>query len=307
MVLATAWVAGTVCDASVSVAQSNGTYATYNEGYWLTGSDGGVFSFGGAPFCGSVVGTDSSPTVGIAPSISGYWVSTTRGSVYPFCGAADYGSESGQHLAGPIVGIASAHGTGYWLAGSDGGVFSFGSARFFGSAASTHLSAPIVGIASTPDGGGYWLVGRDGGVFAFGDAAFEGSAAPLHLAAPVMGIASSPAGASSGYWLVGSDGGVFSFGSAKYLGSEAGHELNGPIVAITSVPAPPYCGSPSSPSGGQSGTAPPPPQGYWLVGSDGGVFSFGDAQYHGSANQYRLAARISGASAAPPPQGACPV
>ena len=75
-----------------------------DKGYWLVGSDGGVFSFGDAAF---------------------------------------YGSEGGTHLNAPIVGIASTpDGKGYWLVGSDGGVFSFGDAAFYGSQGGTHLNAP---------------------------------------------------------------------------------------------------------------------------------------------------------------------
>ncbi len=65
------------------------------KGYWLVGSDGGVFAFGDAAFCGSM---------------------------------------GGSHLRRPIVGIAATPtGKGYWLVGSDGGVFAFGDATFRGS------------------------------------------------------------------------------------------------------------------------------------------------------------------------------
>ena len=52
---------------------------------------------------------------------------------------------------------------GYWLVATDGGVFSFGNAVFHGSAGNIKLAKPVVGMASTPDGGGYWLVASDGG------------------------------------------------------------------------------------------------------------------------------------------------
>jgi hypothetical protein len=57
------------------------------RGYWLVGSDGGIFAFGDAPFQGST------------------------GSLV---------------LQAPITGIAADKSTrGYWLVGSDGGVFAF--------------------------------------------------------------------------------------------------------------------------------------------------------------------------------------
>ncbi len=81
-----------------------------------------------------------------------------------------------------------------------------------------------------------------------------------------------------GYRLLGADGGVFSFGNAQFYGSlpqigfsPAGsgrpHELNAPLVGISST---------------LDG------KGYWLVASDGGVFTFGDAVFHGSTGAMRL-------------------
>jgi hypothetical protein len=61
--------------------------------------------------------------------------------------------------------------------------------------------------------------------------------------------------------LAASDGGVFSF-DAAFDGSMGGKSLNGPIVGVAAT------------SDGN---------GYWLVGDDGGVFSFGDAQFAGAA------------------------
>jgi hypothetical protein len=107
------------------------------RGYWLVAADGGIFSFGNAPFLGST---------------------------------------GNLRLNRPIVDFAvTPLGDGYWLAGSDGGVFSFGKARFFGSTGNIGLTQPVVGMAATPTGRGYWLVAADGGIFCFGDAPFHGS------------------------------------------------------------------------------------------------------------------------------------
>jgi hypothetical protein len=81
-----------------------------------------------------------------------------------------------------------------------------------------------------------------------------------------------------GYWLLGADGGVFSYGDAQFHGSlpqigytPAGsggpHQLKAPLVGIEST---------------ISGN------GYWLVASDGGVFSFGDAVFYGSTGAMHL-------------------
>jgi beta-lactamase class A len=86
-------------------------------GYWLVGSDGGVFSFGDARFFGSL------------------------GAV---------------RLSAPVVGVAATPGGGgYWLVGSDGGVFTFGDAPFRGSDGATGAHSPAVAIAGRA--GGYWV------------------------------------------------------------------------------------------------------------------------------------------------------
>ena len=77
---------------------------------------------------------------------------------------------------------------------------------------------------------------------------------------------------TAGYWLVASDGGIFSFGNAGFYGSIPGlglapagsglpHSLNAPIVGMV----------PSADGNG-----------YFMVGADGGVFTFGDAKFEGS-------------------------
>lgn len=160
--------------------------------------------------------------VGVTGASVGAWEVAYDGGVFTFCGAPFYGSLGGMHLNAPVVGIAATPDrNGYWLVAADGGVFTFGDARFYGSMGGHPLNKPVVGIAATPDGKGYWLVASDGGVFAFGDAAFEGSMAGKPLAQPIQGIAANPDG--TGYWTVAQDGGVFAFGDAPFLGSPVGH------------------------------------------------------------------------------------
>ena len=177
---------------------SSGVAATADgKGYWVIGSDGGVYAFGDASFYGSLpgVGVKVNDIVGIAPSPDDH---------------------------------------GYLLVGSDGGVYAFGDASFQGSlpGIGVHVG-DVTGIAVTPGGGGYWLVAADGGVYAFGDAPYEGSLPGLGVHVnSVVGIASTDAG---GYWLASSDGGVYAFGDAPFEGSLPGlgvHVTN--IVGIVS-------------------------------------------------------------------------
>ena len=144
------------------------------RGYWLVGSDGGIFAFGDAPF---------------------------------------HGSAGASGLKMPIVGMASTpSGDGYWLVGSDGGIFAFGDAPFSGSVGAVRLVSPVRGITRSATGRGYRMVAADGGIFSFGDAAFYGSLGGAAVPAPVVGMATT--GTGHGYWLVRTDNGVTSFGDA---------------------------------------------------------------------------------------------
>ena len=207
-------------------------------GYWLVGSDGGVYAYGAARFWGSTGSLRlNASIVGMAatPDGGGYWLVARDGGVFDYGDAGFYGSAGSLPLNAPVVGMASTHdGGGYWLVASDGGIFSYGDARFEGSAGAMALNAPVVGMAPVPDGGGYWLVAGDGGIFSYGDAVFAGSTGSLRLNAPIEGMAATPDGA--GYWFVASDGGVFSYGDARYFGSLGGTQLPGPVVGMAADP-----------------------------------------------------------------------
>jgi hypothetical protein len=231
-------------------------------GYWIVGSDGGVYAYGSAPFKGSTGALHlNKPIVGMAPTPSGqgYWLVASDGGIFSFGDAAFRGSTGAMVLNKPIVGMASTpSGRGYWLVASDGGIFAFGDAAFRGSTGAISLNRPIVGMAPTGTGGGYWLVASDGGIFAFGDAAFAGSTGNLKLVRPITGMAATPGG--KGYWLTASDGGLFSFGDARFFGAardriaapEAGRGVVGIVPTRTGA-------------------------GYWQVAASGKVFAFGDA------------------------------
>ncbi|MGH9081732.1 MAG: PQQ-binding-like beta-propeller repeat protein [Acidimicrobiales bacterium] len=232
------------------------------NGYYLAGSDGGIFDYGNLPFCGSTGNLRlNQPVVGItaSPSANGYWEVASDGGIFAFGTVTFFGSMGGKPLNRPVVGIAAnPNGHGYWEVASDGGLFAFGTAPFHGSMGGKPLNAPIVGMAATPTGNGYWEVASDGGIFAFGTATFYGSMGGKPLNQPVVGIAANPNG--HGYWEVAADGGIFAFGTAPFHGSMGGKPLNAPIVGM-------------SPSRGGNG--------YRFVAADGGIFSF-TATFFGS-------------------------
>jgi hypothetical protein len=248
--------------------------AAAGTGYNLAASDGGIFSFGGTPFCGSTGNlTLNAPVVAtaMAPQIGGYWEVASDGGIFAYGQAGFYGSMGGQPLNKPIVGMAATpDGRGYWLVASDGGIFAFGDAQYFGSMGGQPLNQPIVGISSSTDGDGYRLVAADGGIFSFGDAPFLGSMGGQPLNAPIVGTVNDTN--TGGYWEVAADGGVFAFGGAPFYGSTGGLTLNAPIVGMAET------------SNGS---------GYRFVASDGGVFSFG-APFYGSMGGTHLNRPIVG-------------
>ncbi|RPI07365.1 MAG: N-acetylmuramoyl-L-alanine amidase [Actinobacteria bacterium] len=67
------------------------------------------------------------------PSGNGYWVVGSDGGIFSYGDAGFHGSLGGITLNSPVVGItATPSGRGYWLIAQDGGVFAFGDAPFHG-------------------------------------------------------------------------------------------------------------------------------------------------------------------------------
>jgi hypothetical protein len=158
-----------------------------------------------------------------------------------------------------IVGMARTYDSdGYWLASADGRVYSFGDAGSYGSLPGTPaLVAPVTSIAATPDGLGYWLLGANGAVYSFGDARSDG--APNDYLAPYDAIATRPAG---GYFVTAaSDAAAYTFPGGAISGGGPGSQHSASLV-----------GTAVTPTG----------NGTWQVGTDGGVFTSGDAVYYGS-------------------------
>ena len=76
-----------------------------------------------------------------APPAYGYWLVGSDGGIFTFGSAQFYGSTGSIKLQRPVVGISpTANKAGYWLVASDGGIFAFGNAGYFGSIPGVGLS-----------------------------------------------------------------------------------------------------------------------------------------------------------------------
>jgi hypothetical protein len=279
--------AGTV---DVTVTESSGTSSTSSadqftymapqHGYWLVGSDGGIFTFGSALFHGSTGNLKlQRPVVGITPTADegGYWLVASDGGIFSFGDAGFYGSIPGLGLApagttapkrlnAPIVGmVPSSDGGGYFMVASDGGVFAFGDAKFEGSCPGIGgCSGAAVAVMPDASGDGYWLVTATGHVYTFGNATYYGAPGPQLV--PVTAAVKTPDG--NGYWILFANGVVSNYGDAGYLGSPAG--LTGGINPATAIFT-------TSPGGG-----------YWVAAADGKVYDYGNAPSDGDMSGTHL-------------------
>jgi hypothetical protein len=246
---------------------------TGQHGYWLVGSDGGIFSFGSAPFYGSTGAMNlQRPVVGITPTADdgGYWLVASDGGIFAFgdaeyhgsipgIGLAPAGLSSPKRLNAPIVGmVPSADGGGYFMVAADGGVFAFGDAKFAGSCPGIGgCSGAAVSVMPDASGNGYWLVTASGHVYAFGDAVNYGAPGPQSV--PVTSAVRTSDG--GGYWILFSNGTVDAFGDAANLAGPVG-DLGGLNPATTIFAT----------SDGN---------GYWVASANGSVYNYGDAPNDG--------------------------
>ena len=135
---------------------------------------------------------------------------------------------------------------------------------------STLPSGTVVGGAALDDGTGYYEVDAAGDVAAFGAATCYGALTGSHLNKPIVGMAVD----RQHRWLLA--GGRRTAASSRSMPPFSvqlgGMHLNKPVVGVTAT---------------LNGT------GYWLVASDGGVFSF-NAAFQGSTGGVALTKPVVG-------------
>ena len=223
-----------------------------------------------------------------------------------------------------VVGMASsADGAGYALLTSFGKLFTYGDFADDGDESTTALNEPIVGMAATPTGKGYWFVAADGGIFTFGDALFYGSmggtspqqadrrhggharrARATGSWPPTAASSPSATPSSTAPWAARSSTSRSSAWRRPRPGRATG---SWPPTAASSPSATPSSTAPwaarSSTSRSSAWRRPRPGKGYWFVAADGGIFTFGDAQFYGSMGGTVLNKPIVGMAATPTGQG----
>ncbi|MCP5026759.1 MAG: hypothetical protein GY929_10800 [Actinomycetia bacterium] len=164
---------------------------------------------------------------------------------------------------------------GYWLAGLDGSMWAFGSADDLGHACRsgygtgriTDFEALLVdpGVRDEPT----WVALHADGEINVGSGRLIPPEAPqpwevgAAAAVALMPLTSVDNHPSFDFWVVYDNGAVIpvTYSSMPWFGDLRTTTLNQPII---------------------DAVATPDGQGYWLVGLDGGVFSFGSARFHGS-------------------------
>jgi hypothetical protein len=106
----------------------------------------------------------------VVPGDAGYILLNHDGGMYSFGDAPFYGDAHLDNLGGAAAGFAyTQDGKGYWIVGENGDVYPFGDAATLPGPA-PNPNVLYEGIVSTPGHDGYWLFDYLGDVYAYGDA-----------------------------------------------------------------------------------------------------------------------------------------
>ncbi|MEM9037143.1 MAG: fibronectin type III domain-containing protein [Actinomycetota bacterium] len=228
---------------------------------------------GGSDVTGYRISTAAGPLTAVAGSVTSVVITGLEPGDYTL-GVEALNVNGASEVATSEVVMVSA--TGYWLLETDGTVYPFGNTEALGSLTPT-AGVTAVDIVAVPNNTGYWVLDTSGTVSAFGSAVDHGSVVADSLldGEVVTTMSSTPTG--GGYWIFTNIGRAVAFGDATDIPDlvdlEIAALLNGPIVDSVATP---------------SGL------GYYMIGSDGGVFSLGDAEFYGSMGGVDLNQPVNG-------------
>jgi hypothetical protein len=242
---------------------TNSTVAGPPTGLSAVGGDGSVLvswtapvDDGGAVITGYTVSTTPGTATcsSIASSTSCSVTGLTNGVVYTFTAVA--ANANGDSVASVGVSTEPSCGNCYWLVEQDADVYAFGNAPNHPQV--TGSAAFAVDVQASPVGSGYWVVRADGTVTSVGGATVL---ANFDISALTAGETLNTVSATvtgNGLWGFTTRGRVLLLGDAVSYGDMLYLTLNGGIID-----------SATTPSG----------NGYYMLGADGGIFTFGDAVY----------------------------
>jgi Cu/Zn superoxide dismutase len=290
-------------------------------GYWMVARDGGIFAFGDAMFHGSTGGIRlNQPMVGMAPTpqMDGYWTVAADGGVFSFGKANFHGSTGSIRLNQPIVGMGGPPGdAGATLIDTAGKRLGFVSFTQVGDEVLVRVSATDL----SPGWHGFHVHAKaDCAVGADPTNPFTAAGGHLNAGGQTHGshdgdmplLFAEDDGTARATFLTDN----FTLaqlldadGSAVIVHANADNYANIPTRYTSSgtytAPAGPTGPDDTTLATGDAGTRQRcghvhrTGQGYWLGASDGGVFSFGDADFHGSTGNIRLNQPVLGMASTP--------
>jgi len=280
-------------------------------GYCVAGTDGGTFSYNAGGFgYGGISATDPSgapPGVALSPMRAqvvaicatklgaGYWLVDRVGNVAPYGNANPFtdppdftgayeaaGLLYGYHNI--VVAASSASGAGLWAMDSAGHVFGVGDVALAASGwtvPAVAVGVTFVGFSPNPNTqdfpNAFVVLDSAGGVHGHGMPSYGNYTFPGHATAIEM------TNDGLGYWIVGNANlyGVVGVPTnftvyVQPCGSAPTYISKDPAFSLGfSLLAAPICKLRRSPQGSSN-------PGFWLLGEDGGIFTFGEEFFYGA-------------------------
>lgn len=276
-----------------------------DNGYFILTTNGNVHTFGNKTNFGNMSAdwvNNPSTDMDIWPDGEGYVLLQASGNIDAFGSAVDYGSPPSVTGIGwdqYVAILVNGAGTGYWVMHHNGNVYGFGACTSLGGVTGTHFDEPLWwtsryarSLAYDSASGGYWALSNEGDVFAYGGAPYYGQPygsldANGNTINTFTQIRAHPEG--NGYWVHNMVGQVWAYGNATFLGqtyNNPGFGISQGQDALNHPGVPDYIIDLVPTSSGN---------GYYLAGTSGGMYPFGDAYFLGDLlNDYTVHLRDDG-------------